>query len=155
MYLYLVQHALSKPKEEDPERGITDAGREETQRIGRFLSGLHLPVDVIWQSGKKRALETAEILGEILRPDGGIKVHEGLNPIDPVLPLLDDLNRTGKDIMIVGHLPYLSHLLSSLITGSDGHPVAAFRNSGILCLEKLETGWAVCWMVTPEILPGD
>ena len=33
MYLYLIQHARSKPVTEDPERGISSIGKKETLEI--------------------------------------------------------------------------------------------------------------------------
>ncbi len=35
MQVYLVQHGLAKSKEEDPERPLTAAGREEVERVAR------------------------------------------------------------------------------------------------------------------------
>ena len=39
MDVYLIQHAESKPKEEDPARPLTDRGRGEVEAIGRIWRG--------------------------------------------------------------------------------------------------------------------
>ncbi len=33
MALFLVQHGLSLPKDKDPEKGLSEIGKEDTQRI--------------------------------------------------------------------------------------------------------------------------
>ena len=37
-YLYLVQHGESKAKEEDPNRSLTDKGKEDTHHIAKLIS---------------------------------------------------------------------------------------------------------------------
>ena len=152
MLLYLVQHALANSKDIDPERGISEAGREETVKTADFLSGLNPDIPRIWRSDKKRSLETAEVLsGELGIPEC-VEQHSSLNPMDPVLPVKKELEGSDENIMIVGHLPWLGNLLSALLQSSDKNPVLQFRNSGIVCLERKDGAWKVLWAVTPEIL---
>ena len=70
-HLYLVQHGAAKAEAEDPKRGLTAEGRHDVERMAEFLFTLHLPLDRIEHSGKRRAKETAEILAERLRPTEG------------------------------------------------------------------------------------
>ncbi len=56
--------------------------------------------------------------------------------------------------MIVGHLPFLSKLASSMVVDDDSASVVAFKEGGIVCLEKNEDMvWHIAWMVVPELLP--
>ena len=68
MDLYLVQHAEAKPKEEDPERSLTDVGSENAERMAAWAARAGVRVEQIRHSGKKRAEETAEILAAALSP---------------------------------------------------------------------------------------
>ena len=150
MYIYLIQHALSKSKEEDPERSITDAGRAETEKIAEYFKTLNLEIHVIWQSGKKRAKETAEIFARVLGIDNRILEHSNLSPNDPVGPVTSALETMHKDVIIVGHLPFLPRLLSHLTTGTDDCQIVNFKNSGIICLERNSEQWGINWITTPE-----
>jgi phosphohistidine phosphatase SixA len=62
MRLYLVQHGAAKTEAEDPQRGLTDEGRQTVERIAQFLAPLRLALDRIEHSDKLRARQTAEIL---------------------------------------------------------------------------------------------
>lgn len=149
MYLYLIQHALSKSKEEDPERGITDTGKAETEKIAQYFKSLNPEIHVIWQSGKKRAKETAEIFARALGIDNRILEHSGLSPNDSVGPVTSALKEMHKNVIIVGHLPFLSRLMSNLTTGTNNCQIVKFKNSGIICLERNGDKWEICWITTP------
>jgi phosphohistidine phosphatase len=140
MRLYLVQHGKAKPKEEDPDRSLTETGILETERIATFLKSIRLAVAAIWDSGKTRAAQTAEILASALSPKNGVVHRDNLSPNDPVRPTIERLSSVHEDMMIVGHLPHLGKLASALLIGNEEADVVAFRNSGIVCLERDETG---------------
>jgi len=152
MRLYLVQHALSKSREEDPARGITDEGRIETAKTGNALTLLKPDIAAIWHSGKKRSCETAEILSDQLGLEDKMIEKENLNPNDPIQPVIMELDQNEKNIIIVGHLPYLSRLFSKLLCNSMDREILLFRNSGITCLEKRDDEWKLIWSVIPDIL---
>ena len=150
MYIYLIQHALSKSKEEDPERGITDTGRTETEKIADYFRTLNPEIHVIWQSGKKRAKETAEIFARVLGIDNRILEHSNLSPNDPIEPVTSALEKMHKNVIILGHLPFLPRLLSHLTTGTDTCQIVKFKNSGIICLKRNEDQWEINWITTLE-----
>ena len=56
--------------------------------------------------------------------------------MDEVKPAVKVLNTFNKNLMIVGHLPFLTKLVSSLITGSENFEPVKFVNSAILVLIK-------------------
>ena len=150
MNLYLIQHAKSRSKEEDPERGITDAGRVETEEIAEYFRSLNPEIHVIWQSGKKRAEETADIFARALGIDNRILEHSNLSPNGPVGPVTSALEKMHKNVIIVGHLPFLPRLMSHLTTGFDTCQIVNFKNSGIICLERNENQWGINWIMDPE-----
>jgi len=153
MKLYLVQHAKAASKEADPERPLTEEGLQEVQKVAAFIKPLKLCVDYLWHSGKKRAEQTAEILAEVIRINKQQTARSGLAPNDDVAALKDELSTSRNDIMIVGHLPLLAKLASLLVAGSESANTMAFRNAGIVCLNRLDDNtWQLEWSIIPELL---
>jgi len=141
VYILLVQHAEAKSKKEDPERRITERGREETIRVAKFFKeNIGLQVDRIVHSTKTRAKQTAEILAQYLNPTKGVSQESDLEPTADPNIWSEKLRRTNENIMIVGHLPHLSRLLSILILGTPEIEIVKFRYSNIVCLERDEDG---------------
>ena len=152
MSLYLVQHGKSLSKDVDPEKGLSDEGMAEVERIANVAKGYGVPVKVIVHSGKKRALQTAEIFAAALNPTEGLEKFEGINPLDDVTVFSETL--AGRDSqMLVGHLPFMERLTNYLIAGSIDKPVFKFQNGGIVCLDK-HSGtqtWVIKWTLMPNI----
>ena len=153
--LYLVRHGQAKPKEVDPERGLTDLGRQEVQALAAFLRPLQLKVTQVWHSGKPRAAQTAEILAPALAGSPEVAQRKGLAPNDPPEAVEDQLASAGRGgLMIVGHMPLLGRLASALLAGGRAPDVVAFEQASLLCLERGDKGiWSIRWMVTPDLLP--
>ena len=164
MKLYLVQHAKAASKQVDPERSLTEGGHRDIQKVAAFIKPLNLCVDYLWHSGKRRAVQTAEILAEVIKMNKAQTMRDGLGPNDDVAVLRSELAsaeprktdgnlRGQQDVMIVGHLPFLSKLASLLLGGSESVNTVAFKQGGIVCLRRgEEEQWQIDWMVTPELL---
>lgn len=153
MRLYLVQHAKAASKQVDPQRPLTEEGQRDIQKVAAFIKPLNLCVDCLWHSGKKRAVQTAEILAEVIRINKAKIARDDLGPNDDVTALKDELISGQQDIMIVGHLPFLSKLASVLLGGCESANSVAFKNAGIVCLQRSEDNqWQIDWMITPELL---
>ncbi len=154
MKLYLVQHGKAMPSDQDPDRPLTQEGRQEVHRIAHLLIPLELTVDRIRHSGKTRARQTAEIYAQAFTVGQEPAAREGLGPNDNVAPLRDELAVATEDTMIVGHLPFLSKLASLLLTGHESAEVIAFHNAGVICLERTtDNRWRVEWIATPALIP--
>lgn len=153
MRLYLVQHGNAVASEVDPERPLSDRGQQDVEKIAGFIKPLTLNIDYIWHSEKKRAAQTAEIIAASIPPQKACIQRQGLAPNDDVTALKNELASANQDIMIVGHLPFLSKLASLLLAGSESANTVAFKQGGIVCLSRSEQGqWQIDWMVTPELL---
>ena len=155
MKLYLVQHAAAKRKDEDPARPLSEKGWEDIRNVAAYAEKcLRIQVKQIFHSDKLRAKQTAQALADRLHPKKGVQFAEGLDPLADPKVWKTLLAETTDDTLIVGHLPHLGKLAGQLLTGDDDGEVLAFRNGGIVCLEKNERGqWTVQWMITPEMLP--
>ena len=155
MQLYLVQHGASKSESDDPQRGLTDEGRQTVEQMADHLSLLGLALDRIEHSEKLRARQTAEIMAERLRPRQGTKQVCGMGPNDYVEPMQNRLRTESDNLMLVGHLPYLSRLAAMLLGVRKDRVVVEFRMGGVVRLDRNESGeWVLHWALTPELLPA-
>ena len=154
MNIYLVQHALARDKEEDPQRSLSDPGRAQAEQMARYAGeNLELAVARIWNSGKRRARQTAEIFAEHLKPPLGVREGEHLGPMDDPQIWADRLAEMTQEVMIVGHLPHLQRLASALLIGDPLRPLVQFENAGIVCLSSNESGdWTVAWAHKPWMI---
>jgi len=150
MTLYLVQHGQSLTKEIDPNRALSSEGRKEIVKVAKFASNERIKISTIYHSGKLRASQTAELFSEHLKIDN-IEELNGLSPLDDVKSFVDTFHFTDKS-MIIGHLPFMNHLTSLLITGDQNKSVIQFQNAGIICLDQDETNhWFIKWTIMPVI----
>jgi len=153
MKLYLVQHAKATTEQQDPQRPLTEEAKRDMAKVAGFIRPLDLSVDALWHSGKRRAEQTAELLAQAVKIETGPTARDGLAPNDDVTVLRDELAASRHDIMIVGHMPSLSRLASLLLTGTESADTVAFKNGGVVCLQRNERNrWQIDWIVTPEIL---
>ncbi len=155
MALFLVQHGVSAAKDIDPEKGLSDLGREETKRIAQVAKGYKIPVQKIVHSGKKRAEQTAALFHEALALEIPMKSISGIKPMDDVRSFAVAIE-PAANVMVVGHLPFMERLVSLLTTGTENCRVLKFQNSGIVCLD-MERGedntadWFIKWTLNPHI----
>lgn len=149
MELYLVQHGESKSKDEDPERPLTNQGREKVGQVARKTAEAGIKVSRILHSDKLRAKQTAEIFAQHLSPTSGIEEVEGLAPLDDPEKAESLVESAEGALMLVGHLPHLSRLASTLILGEPEKEIIKFRMGGVVCLVCVEEGWRVSFALTP------
>lgn len=152
MALYLVQHGLSLPKEQDPEKGLSDLGKAEAARMAEVARDYGVSVKAVRHSGKKRAAQTAEIMAEHLYPPEGVTAIDGIAPLDDVTAFAAGAaNR--KNEMIVGHLPFMEKLVGHLTAGSADKRVLKFQNGGIVRLDHdpESNAWSIIWTLMPRI----
>ena len=152
MRLYLLRHGEPQPKEKDPERRLTQRGRLDVATIGRFLGQNGLRVPEIWHSEKARVRETAEIIAQAVG-SSRLLPKPGLAPLDPVDRIRDDIVEREEDVMLVGHLPFLSRLANLLLGCPIETTIFRFKAGEITCLERNGVGhWQVLFTVYPHLL---
>ncbi len=152
MKLYLVQHGLSMSGEVDPEKSLSPEGESESRKIAAFLKEKNIRVDLVWHSPKKRAVQTARIMTEMISSPE-TQERKDLNPMDPVGNFPGEIEALNKDLMLVGHLPFVQKLAALLLSGVEEKELISVRNSGVVCLEHTDS-WKVLWAVIPELLEG-
>ena len=153
MKLYLVQHGEATTKDVNPDRPLTKKGKSDSSKTASFLKASGINVDLIWHSTKKRAIETAKIFERELSPKETTQEKENLSPNDPVSETFEMIGKAKKDIMIVGHLPFLQKLLSLMLLDSESYEILKFNMGGCVCLECGEEGkWQLLFGIIPDLL---
>ena len=149
--IYLIQHGEAKPEAEDPERSLTARGEEEVRGVAAVAKKMDIRSAKVYHSGKRRAQQTADIIAGALTVP--VESAQGLNPLDEVRPWAERISKEGKDLMIVGHLPFLEKLASLLLCGDESARVVLFRYGAIVHLDQKEDRrWALRWILTPEMV---
>lgn len=151
MKLYLVQHGQAAAKELDPARPLTEQGKEDIERLAEFLRQTELRVERVLHSGKLRARQTAELLADVLAPGLTPETSGLLNPNDNPKAFDWQSESWDRDVLVVGHLPFLAKLVAHLVAGNENLPVAALQPGSMICLERIEGHWQIAWMVRPEL----
>ena len=153
MKLYLVQHGEALPKQEDPERPLSEGGRADVARIASFLGNAGVAVTNIIHSRKQRVKQTAELLAATMGPRARLEIVSGLDPLDPVSGFAPTISQWTSDTMVVGHQPFMGKLVSLLVAVSEDVGVVFFGPGTVVCLERTEgSNWSVAWMVRPELI---
>lgn len=150
MKVYLARHGEALTSEINPTNPLSEIGIQQIERIAKFLAKIDLRVSDIFHSEKKRAKQTAEIIASVVL-NGTVKMHEGLDPLDPVEPLAYEIKQNKNDILYVGHMPFMGKLVSKLITNDESRDIVFFRTGSIICLERISSDWIINWFVSPEL----
>ena len=153
MKLYLIQHGEAKSEKEDPDRSLTDRGAAEIRSLAEAAGRAGVKPGQIYHSGKRRARQTAELFAATL----GCPVEEapGLKPNDHIQSWIDRIATEPKDLMLVGHLPFMHKLVMRLVSGGEEIPLVAFRYGAIYCLGPTPGRlWVIHWILHPDLVPG-
>lgn len=151
MKLYLVQHGAAVGKDIDPERPLSEQGVHDVKAIAGVLRNAGIRVERIWHSGKRRAEQTAAILARAVARAAAVEPVDGISPNDPVAVFAEDADVWQQDTLVVGHLPFMAQLVSLLTTGDTEQAVVSYSPGSVVCLERRDTNWTVCWMLRPEL----
>jgi phosphohistidine phosphatase SixA len=60
------------------------------------------------------------------------------------------LNLETEPVMLVGHNPFMENLASALLTCRIGQLPIYFTTSTTACLETVDDGWTVRWVLNRE-----
>ncbi len=155
MEIYLIRHGSPYSALEDPERKLNENGVEQCRRSALVLKGLNINFDHVVCSPKSRARQTAEILSGIIDfPLEDIDVLSALEPdasADEVISYLQTIS-AKKRVMLAGHLPSLSNIVSKLLC-KDVSILVGFEPSSIcrVDVEEVGVGYGVLrWLLNPE-----
>lgn len=152
MKLYLTQHGEAHSKEQDPNRPLNQKGVTDIEHVAKFLKRADIQVNRIIHSGKLRARQTAGYFAEQIAVDIELETRNTINPKDSPESLARQCNSWEEDTLIVGHLPFLSRLVSYLIAGDEELSMVSFQPGSVICLERSEDEkWVINWMIRPGL----
>jgi phosphohistidine phosphatase len=159
MELYILRHGLAADKDDpkypnDEDRPLTDEGEKKTLKVARRMKELGLAFNLILSSPLVRARQTAEITASVLGCKSKLKFTANLSPNGGKKALLSELNRPAR-VLLVGHEPYLTELMSILLTGKTGLRID-LKKGGLCKLEAAAVRYGQCatlgWLAPPRLL---
>jgi phosphohistidine phosphatase len=164
--LYIVRHGIAvepgTPGIPDDERPLTAKGEKRMRQIARGLRKLELKLDRIVTSPLPRARTTAEIIADILHIKDRLETSNVLQAGASAATIHRWLrDRSEERLMIVGHNPTLSDLVSLLVLGSMQPQICDLKKGGVASLSRTVPAkdlYDLNWLATPRFfraLTGD
>ena len=151
MHLYLARHGECSSTSLEP--SLSEQGKKDIQKLSSLLKPLNIQIENIFHSGKLRAKQTAELLQQNILCSHEITEKQGLNPNDDVVYWAEQLIHFKHDILLVGHLPFMSKLVSQLITNNEQPEVVHFHPGTFVCLEHFgDARWAIDFVIHPSLI---
>ncbi|MBI2603479.1 MAG: phosphohistidine phosphatase SixA [Deltaproteobacteria bacterium] len=161
MELYILRHGLAADREawmdSDSKRPLTEEGQKKMERIAKAMQNMQVSFDAILSSPYTRALQTAEIVAKRLEAQGKLELNEHLACGGDQRLLMEELGRREdtKNVLLVGHEPDLSTLISYLICGSE-RAFIEMKKGGLAKLNVSSPFLGQCaalsWLMTPRQL---
>lgn len=148
--LYLMRHGEAAWTSPDPERALTERGREANRRVLDKLLATAPQIDRILVSPYRRARQTAAEAEQ--RLEMVAQQHDCLTPDESPSATLEALTpHVARQTLVVAHQPLLGYLASLLDRGDlkEPHP---FATSEILILE-LEAWAPACGRIIRSLQP--
>jgi phosphohistidine phosphatase len=156
MDLFILRHGKAEQSSDraDGKRALTADGKDEMRKIGKWMQQKKFRFNVIATSPLTRAYETAEIVARSLGQKERLVVWEELGPGGDLDALSYRASLYGEDaaIILIGHEPMLSTLISRIISGYDTGSLvlakgglAKIRN---FSFDKRPSG-ELQWLLTP------
>ena len=133
--LVLLRHGIAEPRQagqDHPDRPLTAAGRQRTQRVMAALVQRGLCLDRLLSSPYRRALQTAELALEV-----GLASELAVD------------ERLG----LVGHEPDLGDLACGLLGCAPGALV--LKKAGVIQLRRSAGQWQLKALLRPALLIDD
>ena len=115
------------------------------------MQNMDVQLGNIFHSGKLRAEQSARLIAETLSPEILPVKTEGLNPNDDPAVIVGDIEQMNENILIASHMPFVSRLCSTLLTGTTEAEFASVPGT-LFCLEKAEDKWRLGYMLRPDFL---
>lgn len=163
MELYIQRHAIAVVRgtegyEHDGDRPLTPKGAKRMKQIAAGMKALGLSFDLILSSPLVRARQTAEIVADTFDIR---KKFEFCDPLstdgdnEEVVAEIAKREASCNSILLVGHEPSLSGLISVLLAGDERIPIT-MKKGGLCKLAVHSVQYGRCatleWLLTPRQL---
>jgi len=159
--LYVLRHGEAGKRlaagSKDSERALTVAGEKEVEEIAGAIAKLGVRPDIVATSPLARSHQTAAIVAKKLKIKNRLQDWDELKPEGSRTKLYERLAKLKPEasVMVVGHEPYLSTLVSELaFDGQKGRIVmkkAGLARVGVTSFRPNPKG-ELRWLLTPRIM---
>lgn len=150
-----MRHAPADYGPPDPERRLSKAGRQQAERMARFMAKHDFYAFAeVWSSPYLRARQTAGIMiGEMAaRPP--LHLNDRLLPQAAPEAILKELEQLGHSVLLVGHNPHMALLARRML--GIGQADLPFKKTGLFAFKKQDSsagsGYRLLAYVTPASL---
>ena len=156
MNLHLMRHAnAGVPRDSaklDAKRSLIAEGKEQCMLMGRLLGALKIQPDIIVSSPLKRALQTAQFVGNELGYEGKVEISPALDIGASYADFQKLINRYAdrQDVLFVGHNPNLFQFLGRLITG-NGAAGVRMRKASVARIDMDKHPPLLQWLIDPRM----
>ena len=162
MELYILRHGEASKRtsnaSKDSERPLTIAGQGEVMEVANALDKLGVKFDFVATSPLKRARQTADAFAKIFNvKKGGLEEWAELKPGARTRELYLKLSqfKPESSVLVVGHEPYLSTMISEIIfDGGTGRIV--LKKAGLAKITMTtfhpKIKGELRWLLTPKHL---
>ena len=157
MEIYILRHGIAVNRgtpgyKKDSDRPLTPEGEEKVHQIAKAMLAMELKFDLILSSPYLRSKQTAQIVAAEL--DEEVTLTDLLTPDGNPLELIRELNdEKPQSVLLVGHEPYLSGLISVLVTG-ESKAAIELKKGGLCKLSADRVAFGQCatlnWLLTPK-----
>jgi phosphohistidine phosphatase len=169
--LYILRHGYAGKRLPDPikdtQRQLTGSGKKEVVQVAKSLKRLKVNFNYIFSSPWTRAFQTAKIIAAEYKLIEQIEQYEELKPEGNKDFLYNKLKilKVESTILIVGHEPYLSSMISDIISNNNnimdknhnGKSInIVLKKAGLSKINITSTfpklTGELSWLLTPKIL---
>lgn len=161
--LYILRHGEAGKRipsvSKDSERTLTVTGQEEVKEVATALDRLGVTFDFVVTSPLKRASQTAGIVAKMLKVKrGSIEEWAELKPEGKKAELYRKLSqfKPESSVLMVGHEPYLSMMVSEIAFGSSTAGSIVLKKAGLAKLTvtafQPRVKGELRWLLTPKLL---
>jgi phosphohistidine phosphatase len=161
--LFILRHGVAEERDrtlfpDDALRPLTRRGTEKMHEIAAGMRGMGLEFGLILSSPYRRARQTAAIVAKEFGIPQRLRFSAHLEPGGDLAGLIEEVASASEEatcILLVGHEPSLSTLISLLVAGHEGAPV--MLKKGGLCSLTLDLAprarrATLQWLLTPRQL---
>jgi phosphohistidine phosphatase len=161
MNIFLLRHGIAVDPgtagfDKDSERTLTPKGERKLWQVADAMFAMKLSFDAIFTSPYVRARQTADIIAEALDLRKKLQEVDHLTPGGSARRLIETINSIKPavaEVLLVGHEPSLSELISLLISGDT--PASVLMKKGGLCklsADSLQHGRCATleWLLMPK-----
>jgi phosphohistidine phosphatase len=164
MDLFILRHGEAKSSDgnDDFVRPLTAAGTTDVMRVAEWLKELGVRFDAIITSPLKRAHQTASILSKIFNIENNLINWDELRPEGSRIELYrklssEQLFEQKSDVLVVGHEPYLSSLISEIISDGSASSHVVLKKAGLAKVRITSQSAQAMrgeleWLLTPNLV---